>query len=269
MGIKISIVGIGFLAIFLFGTVPHVLFQKSTITFYDIGQGDALHVRTKTGFDVVIDAGPGTDTLTQKLSHDVPWYDYTIEIMMATHFDADHITGFSQALDSYKVETFILNEQIPETETAKKLIEKINAKHITIKYLKEGERLQLQNGISFTFYNTNATTADSSNDHSLVARLVTPHRTFLLTGDLEQPHEQKLIDAKTFLKSEVLKAGHHGSKTSSGDPFLDAVDPKEAVLSFGLNNKFHHPADETVQRLTKRNITLRKTVPEGDITYKW
>ncbi len=267
MALKIFIGLLATQILFLTGTIPTVFFQKDTITFYDIGQGDAIHIRTKSGFDMLIDGGPGTQTLSQKLTQDMPWYDSTVDVVMATHFDADHITGFAQVLDTYKVQCVILNQQVPETELAKNLIKKIESKHIPIKHMKEGERLKLSDGIMMTFSNTQVDEKAMSNDHSIVVRLVSPQKTFLLTGDLEQSQEQKLIDARIFLKVQVLKAGHHGSKTSSSAHFLDATDPEEAVLSFGLNNKYGHPNKETVDALTKRGVRLRKTVPEGDIVY--
>lgn len=254
--------------LFLVGTIQPIFFQKSTITFYDIGQGDAIHIRTSNGFDMLIDAGPGAQTLSQKLASDMPWFDNTIEVMMPTHFDADHITGFSQVLDTYKVSEVILNDQVPETETAKKLIQKIQDKHIPTKHVTEGETLKLSESIEATFYNTQVDAKAPSNDHSLVVRLVSPKNSFLLTGDLEQPGEQKLLDEKAFLQSHVLKAGHHGSKSSTSDPFLDAVDPQEAVLSFGEGNKYGHPHQETVEKLLKRGIKLRKTADEGDVVYE-
>lgn len=253
--------------LFLVGTIQPIFFQRSTITFYDIGQGDAIHIRTKNGFDMLIDAGPGAQTLTQKLTQDMPWFDNTIEVMMPTHFDADHISGFVQVLDTYKVSEIILNNQVPETETAKKFLQKISDKHIPIKHVTEGEQLNIQENISITFYNTEAAEKDSSNDHSLVVRLNAPRNSFLLTGDLEQPGEQKLLNEKAFLRASVLKAGHHGSHSSTSDPFLDEVNPKEAVLSFGDGNRYGHPHKETIEKLLKRNIVLRKTAEEGDIVY--
>ncbi len=255
-------------ALFLVGTIEPVFFQKSIIAFYDIGQGDAIHIRTKNGFDMLIDAGPGAQTLSQKLASDMPWFDNTIEVLMPTHFDADHIGGFAQVLDSYKVSEVILNDQVPETETAKKLLQKIQDKHIPTKHVTEGEILQLSNGIVATFYNTQVDAKAPSNDHSLVVRLTSPKNSFLLTGDLEQPGEQKLLDERAFVQANILKAGHHGSKSSTSDPFLDAVDPHEAVLSFGEGNRYGHPHQEIVEKFLKRNIILRKTAEEGDVVYQ-
>lgn len=265
---KILVSTIVVCVLFLVGTVQPIFFSKNTITFYDIGQGDSIHIRTKSGFDMLIDAGPGAGTLVQKLSKDMPWYDGTIEILMPTHFDADHITGFSQVLDTYKVSEVILNDQVPETETAKKLIQKINDKHIPIQHMKEGQKMNLPADIELTFYNTQALEKDSSNDHSLVVRLTSPKNSFLLTGDLEQPGEERLLEEKVMLRANVLKAGHHGSKSSSSEPFLDAVNPTEAVLSFGEGNRYGHPHQETIEKLLQRHVRLRKTAEEGDIVYQ-
>jgi competence protein ComEC len=240
------------------------------VAFLDIGQGDSIYIRTPNGNDVIIDGGPD-DSILQKINKVLPSFDKDIDLMIATHPDKDHIAGLTYLFKEYQIKNFLHSEISSGTmfdrELQKQAHDETGLDQIIAR---RGQRyiLDTENGIylDILFPDQNTSDFKDTNDASIVARLVYGTTSFLLTGDSPISVEDYLAHHDTsLLKNNVLKLGHHGSKTSSGDLYLDTVKPDYAIVSAGKNNRYHHPNPETVERVTDRTIPILSTIDLGTI----
>ena len=238
------------------------------VSFLDVGQGDAILIETPDGFEMLIDGGPNAAVL-RELSKERSFFDREIDVVVTTHPDLDHIGGLVDVLKRYKVQTILRTENKNDKSAAEAFAaaeEKENAEEILAD---AGQVLQL--GASTTiqiFSPTGDERQWESNASSIVLRVVYGNTSFMFTGDAPQEIEDYLV--KTYgaqLDSDVLKLGHHGSKTSSSDAWLDTVTPQHVVVSAGLDNKYGHPHQDVMQRVFARNIQSSHTGTDGTITF--
>jgi competence protein ComEC len=241
-----------------------------SISFLDVGQGDAIYIRTPNQTDVLIDGGPD-DSVINDLHQVMPSSDQDLDFIVETHPDKDHIAGLSDVLEQYHVKKFLHSEITSGTSFDISLrnhaAEEVGLEQIVAR---RGQRIILdpQYGIylDILFPDRDTSNFKETNDASIVARLVYGETSFLLTGDSPSSVEHTLVQTGEPLSSTVLKLGHHGSKTSSSDEYLDAVHPSYAIVSAGKNNRYHHPNPETVSRVTSRGIQILSTIDQGTIT---
>ncbi len=239
-----------------------------TVTFLDVGQGDAVLVETPDGVQLLIDGGPD-GTVLRRLSQELPWFDTSIDMVLGTHPDKDHIGGLVDVLKRYKVNKIITTENTGETMVASSFQKGLLNEGVPVEMARAGQVYQLGASTTLTiFAPANNPAMLESNTASIVARLSYGEIDFMLTGDAPSSIEEYLV--KTYgagLASEVLKLGHHGSKTSSSDGFLDTVAPRYAVVSAGKDNSYGHPHQNVVDAVLSRNITLVSTADSGSITF--
>ena len=249
-----------------------------TVSFLDIGQGDAIFIEAPSGRQVLIDGGKGTSVLRQ-LSSVIPWYDKTIDVVVGTHPDQDHIGGLVEVLRRYRVSLIVKSSVLDTKGTDFIAFEKAIAEERSAEVLeaRRGTILDLGGGayIEILFPDRKISTVET-NTGSIVTRLVYGDTAFMLTGDSPDEIENYLVtlDGSTSLttgsnglKSNVLKAGHHGSKTSSSPLFLGFVAPEYGVYSRGCDNSYGHPAPETVATFARFQIPTLDTCLEGTITF--
>ena len=238
------------------------------VAFLDIGQGDSIYIEAPNGNQVLIDGGPGRQVL-RALSSVMPWYDRSLDVVIATHPDADHIGGLPSVLERYQVAAVMDNGQPSNTGTYRAWQAAVAAEvKDGAQYLRarRGERFNLGAGISLDIlYPYDTPTGKDTNDGSIVARLTYGSQAFILTGDATIKVEQQLLIAKTLLSAQVLKAGHHGSKTSSSPAFIKAVSPIYAIISAGKNNRYGHPHQITLDNLKAAQAQILRTDEEGSI----
>lgn len=264
------------------------------VNFFDIGQGDAILIEAPFSKQILIDGGPDAK-IVEKLGNEIPFYDKTIEIIVVTHPDADHITGLVEVLKRYKVALVMETGVLSDSKIYRELEKTIKEKNIPVKIVQAGQIIKLftstsifpifdgegggegffpqaerRNGereiilsILYPFKNFSGQTVSNTNDTSIVSRLIYGDYSFLFTGDLEKAGEYNLINNEINLKSNILKVGHHGSKTSTSDLFLGAVEPDIAVIQVGKKNKYGHPTEEVLEKL--QNITTLRNDIDGDI----
>ncbi|MFA6525307.1 MAG: ComEC/Rec2 family competence protein [Patescibacteria group bacterium] len=258
--------------IILFGFV-FVFFQKSEtklkIYFLDVGQGDAILVRTPDNQDILIDGGPG-NYVVDEIGKYLPFYDRDIEMMILTHAHSDHVSGLVEILKRYDVDQVLFSGTVkhdaPDYLAWLSIIEQ---KSIPLevatccKTYKLGDQVELQ--ILYPFEDYSGKETEDLNESSLVSRLVYKSREFLFTGDAPISVEEKLIGKDLLIESDVLKMGHHGSKYSSGEMFLDYVHPDYAVIQSGEGNSFGHPHFKTINNLQKRDIKIIRNDQCGTI----
>lgn len=233
-----------------------------TVTWLDVGQGDAAVIQCG-GQSMLIDGGK-----PEKSSYIYAWLQQHglsyLDVIVATHVDADHIGGLSGALNYASVGTAYCPETTGTTETFQSFVKYLaqRGKQITVPTASEtfalgGAQIQILGPLH---------RAEDSNDNSIVLKVSFGATSFLFTGDAERAEEQDLLNSGVNLQSTVLKVGHHGSDTSTSYPFLRAVAPQYAVISVGAGNSYGHPTEAVLSRLRDAGVTTFRTDMQGEIT---
>lgn len=243
--------------------------QYLTVAFMDIGQGDAIYIETPDGVQVLIDGGPDSAVL-RTLPPLMPFLDRSIDVVLATHPDKDHIGGLVDVLERYKVGEIIMTENENDTGVSSAFIDRVQHEGAELLFARAGQVLQLGASTTLTIYSPAADpSALESNASSIVAQLKYGDSEFMLTGDAPIGIEEYLVKTYgTALSSDVLKLGHHGSKTSSSAEFLAAVHPEYAVVSAGKDNRYGHPTTEALGRATAEGSKILSTIDSGTIIFK-
>lgn len=262
--------GLLFVATFF---VWYVVFAESdkslTVAFLNVGQGDSILIDTPNQQQILIDGGPNRQVLAE-ISKIMPFYDRSIDVVIATHPDSDHIGGLPEVLERYDVDFFI-EPGVESTNAVSKELEKIvEEKKIKKILARRGMKLVLSDGayLLILFPDRDTTNWDT-NDASIVAKLVYGDTSFLFTGDSPQKIEKYLISLDSeSLDVDVLKAGHHGSKTSSSESFIGYTSPEYAIISAGKNNRYGHPHQEVIDILEKFGVKILRTDLVGSIIMK-
>jgi len=245
---------------------------KLTVSFLNVGQGDAIFIDAPSGRQALIDGGRGRVVL-RELARASPWWDRSIDVVVATHPDLDHIGGLPDVLARYRVglvmRSSVLDEGSADSAAFDAAADAEAKQGAALLVAKRGQIIDLGGGASMeVLYPDRDVSGVETNAGSIVARLVYGETAFMLTGDAPQAIEEylALLDGKE-LHSNVLKAGHHGSKTSSSPLFLGYVAPEYAVFSRGCDNKYGHPAQETVERFAQFGIPAFDTCKDGTVTF--
>ena len=238
------------------------------VSFLDVGQGDAVFIETPDGVQVLVDGGPDSSVL-RELGEIMGVRDRTIDIIVGTHPDKDHIGGLVDVLARYEVGAIIKTENESDTNVATAYTAATEQEGAEIIYARRGQTFTL--GASTTlqvlFPDTDPT-AMESNTSSIVLQLTYGDIDFLLTGDSPKNIEEYLVLAEgEDLESEVLKVGHHGSRTSTSELFLDEVAPQYAVISAGRDNRYGHPHVEVTDMLFNKRVETLSTAELGSITF--
>ena len=240
-----------------------------SVAFLDVGQGDAIFIETPDGVQMLVDGGPDT-TVLRALGEVMPWYDRSLDVVLATHFDLDHIGGLVDVLSRYDVETIMKTSNQNDTTATEAFLTAVDAESGSMHFTRAGDVLQLGASTTFTILSpAGDPTQWESNNASIVGILRYGEVDLLLTGDAGTGIEEYLV--RTYgaaLQSEVLKLGHHGSNTSSSELFLQTVQPALAVVSAGADNRYGHPHPDVVARTTTVGAQILSTAEQGTIVLK-
>lgn len=251
-----------------FGMIFSTAVQKSyaadqlKIHMINVGQGDAIFIQYQ-GYEVLIDAGEN-NMGTRVVDYIKPKIQGDLDLVIATHPDSDHIGGMDTVLSQIKVDKIIDSGMNYTTQTYNDYWNEVNrqVKNGAI-YTEDADMtLTFGNDLKFEIIETGDNNG-SKNNNSVISKLIFGNVSCLLTGDMESEVEKEILDRN--LKSDILKAGHHGSRSSSSNEFLDKVMPQSALISAGLNNKYGHPHPETISNYESRNIPYYVTATAGDI----
>ena len=215
------------------------------VSFIDVGQGDSEFIELPNGETLLIDAG------TNETGADVVSYisslGYTsIDYVVGTHPHEDHIGGLDDVIRTFDVESVYMPKVTADTKTFEDVLDAVDEKGLTINTAKAGVTLVDGDGLSVKMLAPVLDEYDNTNDYSAVIRIVYDDTSFIFMGDAEQ-YAEDLITGD--VDSDVLKVGHHGSSTSTGEAFLERVSPSYAVISCGLGNSYGHPHTETIEKL--------------------
>ena len=220
------------------------------VYFLDIGQGDSTLIVTPAGRQVLIDGGPDGDVTSQALADVLPGGDRSLDLVVMTHLDSDHSHGLFEVLDRYTTGGVVVGPNPDDGEASAEWDQGLRQNELSTLEVGEGYRIRLEDNIALEVINPPAEhLSGNSNNDSVAMRLTYGQVSVLLTADIEQEAEQRLLNSGTELSSTVLKVGHHGSNTSSTQRFLNAVDPEVAVISAGYDNPYGHPAGAVLERL--------------------
>lgn len=240
------------------------------VHFLDIGQGDSIYIRTPSGKDMLIDAGRSASVL-RRLSEVMPWQDRSIDVLVETHPDADHIGGFPPILERYTIGAFIE----PGIESSNAIDDEVHRilseKGIVPIIARRGMSVDFRDGTVFSilFPDGDVSGLDDPNDASVIGRLVYGSTSVMLTGDAPKSSENLLVSLDgTRLKSDILKAGHHGSRTSSGEAFVRVVNPSYVIFSVGKDNTYHHPNEAVVELFKRFGVEALRTDGLGTIRFE-
>jgi competence protein ComEC len=236
------------------------------VSFLDVGQGDAILIESPAGHQVLVDGGRYPTAVLNELGRHVPFWDHTLDVVVATHPDEDHIAGLVPVLERYQVEMLVTNGAPADNDAAyAALLATAAARGTQIHVASPGETLALGGATLTILHPDDGFESDGTNGRSIVARLAYGDLSVLLTGDAEEAAEQWLLRSDVPLASTVLKAGHHGSNGSSSAPFLNAVRPMVAIISAGRDNSFGHPHPDVLARLEAAGAQVLRTDEMGTI----
>lgn len=242
-----------------------------TVSFLDVGQGDSILIESPSGLTALIDGGPTAGVL-REIGKQMPWYDRSIDVVIPTHPDADHITGLIDVLERYKVSNIIQSSVEGDTatwRTLEDLIREHAQKGTRVITADRGQIIDLGSGAYLEVLSPDREVPDlETNTGCVVTRLVYGNTAFMLPCDAPQAIEKYLTSVDgADLHSNVLKAGHHGSKTSSNPLFLGFVNPNFAVYSRGCDNMYGMPHKETIATYKAFDIPTLDTCTMGTIVF--
>lgn len=235
--------------------------SKDGVFFLDVGQGDAVLIQ-KDDVQILIDGGEDNSVLYQMGKY-MPFGDMKIELVVLTHPHSDHLNGLFYIFERYEIEEVWYNDIDYKSEIYEYFLEldipREEAKEGTIYYI-DTWRMEVLS-VPDEIYEKDS----NVNNSSIALQLNTGNNTFLFMGDAETEEEEYLIQESVLEDIDILKAGHHCSRTASSDNFLNIVKPQIAICSYGKDNKFGHPHRETLDKLKARNIRIHSTAEEGNI----
>ena len=247
------------------------------VAFLDIGQGDAVYIESPSGVQVLVDGGPSGPLVLRRLGRVMPFYDRSIDMVVATHPDTDHIGGLVSVLKRYEVKRILrpgVGHSAPAVNSLLLEIAKEKSAGSTETLARRGQVYDLGLGEAgrvelHILYPDREVSNVETNTASIVARLTYGDTSVMLTGDSPKAIEKYLVslDAKG-LQSDILKLGHHGSKTSSATSFLGFVQPQWAVVSAGKGNKYGHPHEEVMSKVRDFDVATLSTAERGTIIFK-
>lgn len=237
--------------------------------FLDVGQGDSILLVSATGKQVLIDGGPDRTALT-RLGQTMPFLDRTIELLILTHPDADHVTSLPDVLKRYDVERILLTGVKHDSTIYANFLRAAEAEGAQLLFADPSVDIDMGDGLVLDIVwpgpGLLGTKPKASNETSVVVRAFAGDTSLLLTGDIEDGAESGILASGADIDSDILKVAHHGSRTSSATGFLLATSPRLAVISVGRQNKFGHPHPWVIKRLKHLGIPYRTTAEEGTIT---
>lgn len=241
-----------------------------TVSFLDIGQGDAIFIDAPNGNQMLLDGGPG-QIVVRKLGEAMPFYDRSIDVLMASHADQDHIGGLPDVLDRFFVARVIEGGTMSSTSAYQALEDRKKAERSQNVLVHTGDKIVLDRKrgvvLAVLFPDRDASLLET-NTGSIVAKLTYGKICFLLTGDSPIAIEEYLVRLYgDTLRCDVLKVGHHGSRTSSSPGFVKAVSPAYGIISAGKDNTYGHPHQEVMDTLKSFGVKILRTDELGTITF--
>ena len=250
------------LVIYVNGCTKEKLFSVHII---DVGQGDSIFIQTLENKRILIDAGD------EEAEHTV--YSYLkrkgvkkIDVLIATHPDTDHIGSMDYIIDKFKISHFYMPEAKTDSEAFYNLLDSCKDKNLKIEYLTKGDVLKIDSSTSIEILSP-STITDKNNLNSIVSLLNYKGYEFLFTGDAEKENESEILSSCNLPDIEFLKAGHHGSSSSSTDEFIAKLKPEAVAISCGYNNDYGHPHRSVLDTFRENGSVVYRTDKNGTLVF--
>jgi competence protein ComEC len=244
---------------------------EAMVVFLDVGQGDCIFIRDSKGTTWLIDGG-SSDVKNVGKYRMLPLLDYygeeKIDYVCVTHGDEDHVSGIRELIDASRAECLVLTSASMEDDTCMALAESAGQKMIKTIYINAGDQWNSRGWQMTCIAPDEGMSLNNKNDQSMILRLETGAMNFLFTGDISSDAEKRL-DSELLMDIDVLKVAHHGSGSSSSEAFLETAGAGIAVISCGKNNRYGHPASDTMARLEAAGRQVYLTMDEGAIIMKY
>ncbi|MEK5479605.1 MBL fold metallo-hydrolase [Paenibacillus sp. FSL R5-0407] len=246
-------------------TSPEELKGNMAVHFIDVGQGASQLIVGPSGKTMLIDAG-NNDKEELIVAYLKKQKVNKIDILIGTHPDADHIGGLDAVIDNFDIGKIYMPKVQSNTKTFEDVLLAIQRKGLKITTAKAGLTLEWESNVTVKMI-APVNQYDETNEMSAVIHLSYGSTSFLLTGDAEAGSEKDMISSNANLRADVLMVGHHGSKSSTTQAFLNAVQPTYAVIQVGIDNKYGHPTSEVFQRLNAKKIKIYRNDEQGNIIF--
>lgn len=250
------------LVIYVNGCTKEKLFSVHII---DVGQGDSIFIQTPENKRILIDAGD------EEAEHTV--YSYLkrrgvkkIDVLIATHPDTDHIGSMDYIIDKFKISHFYMPDAKTDSEAFYNLLDSCKEKNLKIEYLTKGDRLKIDSSTTMEILSP-STITDKNNLNSIVSLLNYKGYEFLFTGDAEKENESEILSSCNLPDIEFLKAGHHGSSSSSTDEFIEKLKPEAIAISCGYNNDYGHPHRSVLDTFRENGSVVYRTDKNGSLVF--
>lgn len=247
---------------------------KLRLSVLDVGQGDAIFIETPSGKQILMDAGPDFSVLPQ-LAERMPKTDRSIDLLILSHPHLDHLAAFPEIIRRYEIGAVLLAGMQYPGERYAEMLDEMAKRRIPIIVADPAKDLDMGDGVVLDvlwpkpIYFGKQANDDDVNNTSVALRVLYKDQSVVLTGDMEEEEESKILRSGADVRGTVLKVAHHGSKTSTSTGFLLAVRPQLAIISAGRDNKFRHPSVEILDRLKHFHIPVRITKDDGSIDLEW
>lgn len=268
-----------FVSLFLFACILFGFFVSrqgasrniATIAFLDVGQGDAIFVEAPNGTQMLVDAG-SSSVVVGELSKVMSFWDRTIDVVVPTHADKDHIGGFPEVFRRFNVLQVYDTSNDATTAVFQEYERMRDLETDQIFLAGQGDTIMLDADAGMyarVLFPVSGLEGITRNDSSTVIQVVFGDIEIMLTGDAGTMVEDYLVyEYGEGLRSEILKAGHHGSRTSTSELFLDTVSPEVVIISAGKDNSYGHPHEDVITNISNRNISILETAQNGTIVFE-
>ncbi|HKP53075.1 MAG TPA: MBL fold metallo-hydrolase [Chloroflexia bacterium] len=241
---------------------------------FDVGQGDAIMLKTPRGHTALIDGGPGATPLLNSVGSHLPFWQHDLDLLVLTHPHQDHLMGFAELVERYQVERVVQTVFTATSGVQAEWLRELKRLGIPVSHPTRGQSITFEGEPELALHVLSPTTPDAHqegasgdvNNTSVVLKLVYGEHSVLLEGDAQVEAERDMsLSLQTGLESDVLKVGHHGSDTSSSPQFLSLVKPKVAIISVAAANRYGHPSPQTLDNLQSTGARIYRTDQDGTV----
>ncbi len=240
-----------------------------TVVVCDVGQGDAILIRAPSGHDILVDGGRTDAAVLACLGRHLPPWDRTLELVILSHGDADHVGGLPQVAARYRISQAIFSGVESESQVYRAWVGSLRQQGVTQREVAAGDTFDLGDGVrADVVWPGPGADRTNTNESSVVIRLSYASSSLLLTGDIAAETERAIVASGADVSAQLLKVAHHGSRYSSDASFLAAVGPDVALISVGAENSYGHPGQEALDRLIAAGASVYRTDQQGDIVWR-
>ncbi|MGM8363857.1 ComEC/Rec2 family competence protein [Virgibacillus sp. W0181] len=250
----------------LLGLFPENIKSKTSsdmnVHFIDVGQGDSILIETPANKIILIDGGP-PKAGDQVVSYLKKQRIEKIDLLIATHPDYDHIGGLIEVIKEFEIDQVVDSGKLHTTKTFFRYMNQIRKNSIPINFVQQHDQLYVDPAVQINVLNSFSKNKNN-NQSSIVLKITYGEVDFLFMGDAEDEQEKRLAK-RNDIEAEIVKVGHHGSKTSSSFAFLERVNPSVAMLTYKKRNKYGHPVNRVIANLNRMNVQLYSTAVFGNV----